>query len=73
MLPLRFFFPVRRFHYEAILEGDTHNTRDLGIPYISLSFTLKTFKADFIFWVTLQIFSPVGRFQHEATDIGQED
>ena len=31
------FFPVGRFHFEAILEGDTHITRDLGIPYISFS------------------------------------
>ena len=36
------FFPVGRFHYEAILEGDTHITRDLGIPYISFSFTLES-------------------------------
>ena len=28
------FFPIGRFHYEAILEGDTQITRDLGIPLI---------------------------------------
>ena len=26
-------FPVGRFHHEAILDGDTHITRDLGIPF----------------------------------------
>ena len=34
---LQTFFPVGRFHYEAILEEDTHITRDLGIPYILFS------------------------------------
>ena len=72
--PAEFFF-LSADSLEAILEGGTHFTRDVGIPYISSSvdFRKSIFKADFFSSVTLQILFPVGRFHHEATNIGRED